>query len=126
VSLLLDTQAFLYWTSANPNLPQRSRDAIAQQGAVVFLSAASIWEIRIKVAIQKLTTSFTDVAAKAAQHRFQILSITGAHAQLAGDLPLHHRDPFDRMLIAQAMLEGLTLVSGDAVFPTYGIKLLWN
>jgi PIN domain nuclease of toxin-antitoxin system len=125
VKLLLDTHAFLYWTEDNPRLPRRARAAIARPRMIACISAATVWEIRIKVAKGRLRTDFTDVAEEARKHRFELLSITADHAQAAGDLPPHHDDPFDRMLIAQARAEGMTLVTGDGAFGDYGLPLLW-
>lgn len=124
--LLLDTQAFIYWCLADPRLPKRAEDAIGDPASTVLLSAASVWEIRIKTAKGKLKLSFDDVAAEARRHRFDLMSITPAHAQAAGDLPRHHEDPFDRMLIAQARLEAGTVVTGDAAFPAYAVPVLWD
>jgi PIN domain nuclease of toxin-antitoxin system len=126
VKLLLDTHAFLYWTADNPRLPRRARAAIARPRGIACISAATIWEIRIKVAKGRLRTDFTDVAQEARKHRFDVLPITAEHAQAAGDLPPHHDDPFDRMLIAQARAEAMTLVTGDSAFGDYGVKLLWE
>jgi len=126
VRLLLDTHAFLFWVADDRRLPKPARSAIAGPRATVLLSAASVWEIRIKAAKGKLATSFVDVPTEARRHRFALLPITGDHAQKAGDLPLHHEDPFDRMLIAQAMIEDAVLVTGDAAFAAYGAALLWN
>jgi PIN domain nuclease of toxin-antitoxin system len=125
VKLLLDTHAFLYWAADNPRLPRRARAAIARPRTIACISAATIWEIRIKVAKGRLRTDFTNVVEEAQKHRFDVLPITGDHAQAAGDLPPHHDDPFDRMLIAQARAEAMTLVTGDGAFGEYGVKLLW-
>lgn len=126
MKLLLDTHAFLFWVSDDRRLPRRARAAIADPRSAVHLSAASVWEIRIKVAKGKLTTSFADVPEEARRHRFDLLPITADHAQRAGDLPLRHEDPFDRMLIAQAMLEDARLVTGDSVFGACGVATLWS
>jgi PIN domain nuclease of toxin-antitoxin system len=126
VRLLLDTQAFLYWAGDNPRLPKRARSAVQNPRSSVNLSAASIWEIRIKVARGSLRLRFDDVGAKARDYRFELLPIMPDHAQAAGDLPRHHDDPFDRMLVAQAQIEDLTLVSGDALLEPYSIPLLWD
>jgi PIN domain nuclease of toxin-antitoxin system len=126
VKLLLDTHAFLYWTEDNPRLPRRARAAIARPRSIACISVATIWEIRIKVAKGRLRTDFTNVAEEAQKHRFDVLPIMADHAQAAGDLPPHHEDPFDRMLIAQARAEAMTLVTGDAAFGEYGVPLLWE
>jgi PIN domain nuclease of toxin-antitoxin system len=90
------------------------------------LSAASIWEIRIKSAKGKLALNFDDVPAEARRRGFRLLSISPEHAQLAGDLPKHHEDPFDRMLVAQARIEALPIVTGDAAFSPYRIPIVWT
>ena len=85
-----------------------------------------MWEIRIKVAKGRLRIDFTNVAEEAQRHRSGVIPITANHAQATGALPLHHDDPFDRMLIAQARAEAMTLVTGDGAFGDYGIPLLWD
>lgn len=107
---MLDTHAFVWWDTKDPHLPVRMREAIAAAENQVFVSAVSVWEITIKRAAGKLI--FAGSVAKAIEiHRFQPLPISVAHAEWAGSLdPIHH-DPFDRMLIAQANLEGMPLVT---------------
>jgi PIN domain nuclease of toxin-antitoxin system len=126
VRLLLDTHAFLFWAANVRRLPRRAKTMIGRAQTEVFLSAATAWEIRIKVAKGRLQTDFDDVVKEADKHRFDFVSITAEHAQFAGDLPLHHDDPFDRILIAQARLEGLTLVTSDKTFERYGVPILWD
>jgi PIN domain nuclease of toxin-antitoxin system len=126
VRLLLDTQAFLYWAAADARLPKRAKAAIQNPRSSVHLSAASIWEIRIKVARGSLRLRFVDVGAKAREYRFDLLPIMPGHAQAAGDLPRHHDDPFDRMLVAQARIEEMMMVTGDGSFGDYGIPVLWD
>ncbi|HEY0836580.1 MAG TPA: type II toxin-antitoxin system VapC family toxin [Azospirillum sp.] len=126
MKLLLDTHAFLFWTSDDPRLPPAAREAIADPSSLVFLSAASVWEIGIKRAKGRLRTSFSDTMEEAARHHFVELPMTAAHAAGAAELPSHHEDPFDRMLIAQARADGLVLVTGDSIIPRYGVRCLWN
>jgi PIN domain nuclease of toxin-antitoxin system len=105
-----------------------SAEAIADEENVVFVSAASAWEITAKAGLGKLPGAdavSTDVVGSVSSQGFSSLDITMLHAQRAGRLPGVHRDPFDRMLIAQAQLEDLTLVSNDGVFDTYGVSRLW-
>jgi PIN domain nuclease of toxin-antitoxin system len=128
VQVLLDTHAFLWWLEGSPRLSKVVRDAIADQDTAVFVSAVSAWEITTKHRIGKLSGAAmvaADVGAYVASQGFTELPITFAHGQAAGALPGPHRDPFDRMLIAQAMTEQLILVSNEQVFDAYGVKRLW-
>lgn len=113
----------LWWLDDNSALSAQARAAIADSDNLIILSAAVIWEIRIKQTIGKLDipSDFYDVTK---QQGFEIISITLDHAYAAGDLPLHHRDPFDRILIAQAKLEGFTIITHDAIFKKYQIPIL--
>jgi PIN domain nuclease of toxin-antitoxin system len=121
--LLLDTHAFLWWDANDPQLPAGQRKAIASPQNEVFVSAVSVWEIAIKRASGKLI--FSGSAAKAIdKHRFSPLPITVEHAEHAGSLPALHRDPFDRLLVAQAHLEGLTLVTVDDQILRYQVQHL--
>ncbi|MDX2093397.1 MAG: type II toxin-antitoxin system VapC family toxin [Kofleriaceae bacterium] len=123
MKLLLDTHFLLWWLADDPELGERGRELIASPENVVFYSAASVWEIRIKEAIGKLTLpdTFADVLANQA---FEPLPITSAHAHALRDLPMHHRDPFDRMLIAQARVERLAIVTRDPSIPKYDVTAL--
>ena len=123
MNLLLDTHVLLWWLDDSPSLPEKGRRAIANSHNLIVLSAVVIWEIRIKQALGKLAIAptFYDVVKK---EGFEILSITSDHAYAVGDLPMHHRDPFDWMIIAQAKLEGLTILTHDAVFKKYGVPIL--
>lgn len=123
MKLLLDTHALLWWLADDPMLSREARASIADPTSPVFVSAATAWEMAIKTALGKLDAP-DDLNDALAASRFQELPITIEHALLAGKLPQHHRDPFDRMLIAQARLEGLTVVTRDAVFGAYEIELL--
>jgi len=128
VRLLLDTHAFLWWLEGDRRVSRKMRALIADEDAEVFLSAASVWEITTKARLGKLPRALAvavDVPAAMASQGFVPLSITAGHAQRAGSLPGPHRDPFDRMLIAQADLEGLPIVSMDVVFEAYRVKRLW-
>ncbi len=120
--LLLDTHALLWWLDDDPRLEQSAADAIA--GAeFVAVSAASAWEIGIKQSIGKLSGP-DDLPAELATNGFTELPVTVAHALAAGGLPPHHADPFDRMLVAQSRMEGLTLVTRDDRLVDYGIAHL--
>ena len=120
--LLLDTHALLWWLDDDARLHESAAEAIA--GAeFVAVSAASAWEIGIKQAIGKLNGP-DDLSTELATNGFTELPVTIAHALAAGALPLHHMDPFDRMLVAQSRLEDLTLVTRDSRLADYGIPLL--
>ena len=127
--LLLDTHAFLWWVFADPKLSRRVRTAIDDDVENnVFVSAASAWEISTKYRIGKLPDARAvaeDVPGRVAAEGFTQLAISMRHAQRAGDLIGHHQDPFDRMLIAQAMLEDMTFVSNENAFDAYGVRRLW-
>ena len=126
--VLLDTHAFLWWLDGDRRLSARARRVIADEGNIVFVSAASAWEIATKVRIGKLPGAMevaADVAGCVASQRFETLDITILHAQGAGRLPGAHRDPFDRMLIAQAQIEDLPVVSNERVFDDYSVIRIW-
>jgi PIN domain nuclease of toxin-antitoxin system len=120
--LLLDTHVFLWWREANPRLKQRVRRSIAN-AAVVYVSAASEWEAAIKVGLGRLTIP-GPLEPAVEDSGFEKLPITFAHAAAVTRLPPHHRDPFDRMLIAQAQVEGLAVVTHDARFEAYGVQVI--
>jgi len=120
MKLLLDTHAFLWWDSGDAHLPETLRSAIASPRNEVYVSAVTVWEIAIKRASGKL--NFLASAAKAIEdHGFLPLAITVEHAECAGALPQLHRDPFDRLLVAQAQLEGLVLVTVDEQILRYQV-----
>ena len=125
---LLDTHALLWWLSDDPALTKHARKIIAETRNVVFVSAASAWEVATKVRLGKLPSA-ADLAGDFTGHLeregFQILAISAEHAIRAGLLPGRHKDPFDRMLIAQAQAENMPVVSNEAVFDTYGLRRLW-
>lgn len=125
---LLDTHALLWWLSDDPALTPRARKIIAETSNLLIVSAASVWEIATKVRLGKLPTA-ADLVADFTGHLerggFRVLAISGDHALRAGLLPGSHKDPFDRMLIAQAQAENIPIVSNEAVFDTYGVRRLW-
>lgn len=126
--LLLDTHALLWWLDGDHNLSQPARQAIGGAHRMVFVSAASAWEIATKVRIGKLpgavyvAENFSQILEDQA---FQQLPMGVEHARRAGLMPGAHRDPFDRMLIAQAQIEGLILVSNETLFDHFGVQRLW-
>ncbi len=127
--VLLDTHALVWWWTDDRRLPAAARAAIAAPDNVVLVSAASAWEIATKHRLGKwaeithLLDGFEDLLRRS---RFAPLSITLAHARLAGSLDWAHRDPFDRMLLAQARDQAVPLVSGDAAFLGCDIAVIWD
>lgn len=122
MKLLLDTHAFLWWRAEPRRLDPKAERAIAR-AEVVFVSAASAWEAAIKSALGKLRYPGSFEAA-VEDSDFAKLEITFAHVEILRDLPPHHADPFDRLLIAQARYEGLTVVTRDQHFAPYAVSLL--
>ena len=128
MALLLDTHTFLWWVDDSPRLTEPARTAISRPDQACFVSLASCWEIAIKVSLGKLTigSSFERfVAEQMAVNGFQPLAITLGHIARVVALPFHHRDPFDRLLVAQAIDQDLTIVSIDPVFESYGVGRVW-
>jgi PIN domain nuclease of toxin-antitoxin system len=128
VRLLLDTHALLWWLDGDRRLSLKSRRAIANQSNTILVSAASAWEITTKARLGKLpgaTDVAADVSACVASQGFVALDITLLHAQKAGRLPGDHRDPFDRMLIAQSQMEDVALVSDDEAFDSFDVRRYW-
>lgn len=126
--LLLDTHAFLWWLEDSPRLGDQARSLIGDPETRVAVSAVSAWEIAVKLRTGTLAFSRGDLRDLVDQIRaqdFEELAISVSHAERAGRLPAHHADPFDRMLIAQAQAEGLTLASNEALFDQYGVSRLW-
>ncbi len=121
--LLLDTHVLLWWLADDPSLVDKAKSAIADPGSAVFVSAASAWEVAIKQALGKLDAP-SDLEQQIEVNRFEPLSVTISHAYSAGTLPRHHDDPFDRMLVAQAITERLTIVTRDPRLSPYGISTL--
>jgi PIN domain nuclease of toxin-antitoxin system len=130
MKLLLDTHTFLWLIVGSPNLSAAAQAALADPANELFLSVASIWELAIKTSSPKQQLKLTDpldvyIAKWTATYQIDLLPIQSSHALYVAGLPNHHRDPFDRMLIAQALVEGMTLVSGDGKFKPYPVTILW-
>jgi PIN domain nuclease of toxin-antitoxin system len=126
--LLLDTHTFLWWINNDPSLSQPARSAISSELNECYVSLASCWELAIKVSIGKLQlTKSLDrfIPEELATNDFQLLSIHFKHVAKVETLPFHHRAPFDRLLVAQALSEKMTLISADTVFSENGVKRLW-
>lgn len=122
MSLLLDTHALLWWM-AGEALTEEASERIADGSTLVAVSSASIWEVAIKAALGKVRVEGS-LVEQVAVNGFEPLPISLDHAERAGRLPRHHRDPFDRMLVAQAQCERLTIVTRDPVFETYDVATL--
>ena len=126
--LLLDTHALLWWITDSTRLSAQARQSIAAGSNALFWSAASSWEVGIKFALKRL-----DLPASPDEYlpqhlelnAIERLSISERHAYRAAALPMHHSDPFDRMLVAQAQLEGLRVVSADPLLSRYDVKIVW-
>ena len=126
--VLLDTHALLWWLDGDPKLSTRARRVIADESNVVLVSAASAWEISTKFRIGKLPGAAevaADVGGSIARQRFQSIDISVLHAQRAGGLPGPHRDPFDRMIAAQAQIEDVPVITNDPMFGDYNVTRIW-
>ena len=121
---LLDTHAFLWWLQDNPRLGKAAREAISEGQNTIFLSAASAWEIAIKREMGKLEIPAVDLVEVVEKEGFLRLSMDISHCVRAGALPEIHKDPFDRILIAQAQIEGLTIITSDEKFHHYEVFTL--
>ena len=128
MNILLDTHAFLWFIAGSNELSDKARELVEDENNRVFLSAASLWEMAIKVSLEKLTLSEpfeTLIPEQLAINGVEILGITVAHTTQVARLPFHHRDPFDRLIIAQALEEQMPVISADATFDKYGVTRIW-
>ena len=128
MNLLLDSHAFLWFVWDDPNLSSTAKALIEDPANHKLVSVASCWEIAIKVGLRKLALgepATTFLPRELAKNGFDLLGIELAHATFVETLPPHHKDPFDRLLVAQAMIEKLPLVSADAMLDQYGIHRMW-
>ncbi|MEH2370899.1 type II toxin-antitoxin system VapC family toxin [Nostoc sp.] len=126
--VLLDTHAFLWWVTDDPQLSSTSRSIIADSGNILFLSVASIWEIVIKTKSGKLTLPEPVeeyIPNRLALNRFESLDIQMTHTLQVANLPNIHRDPFDRILIAQSQVENLPIVTKDEKIARYSVEIIW-
>jgi len=124
MKLLLDSHAFLWWLAEDRRLSAGARQAVADPASTVHVSAATVWELSIKASLGKLDLDGADLVEEIEGNDFVELPMTARHSLAAAALPRHHEDPFDRMLIAQARIEGLTIVTRDPAFRAYGIEIV--
>ena len=127
MAYLLDTHAILYTFENDRRLSSEIRRIIEDESKPLFYSVASLWEIAIKLSIGKLKLKFdfSDLSTKLMQGNVDELGIETKHFEVVSSLPLHHRDPFDRLLVAQCLVEDLTLISNDEPLDAYGVKRMW-
>ena len=129
MNLLLDTQALLWFVLDDPRLSRKAVDKIVALKRVVFVSPASLWEIAIKISLgkYKLPEDFQQFWDKQLYFNdFKLLPVSIAHTSLVAELPFHHRDPFDRLIIAQSLVEMVPVVSSDTMFDSYtGVRRIW-
>lgn len=125
--LLLDTHAVIWFIERSDALSAAARAAIRDSSNEIFVSVISLWELSIKVGLGKLKLpkTISNIAEELRNGGTTFIPVSEEHAMATGELPWHHRDPFDRMLIAQAIQEGLTLVSKDGIFGEYGVSRIW-
>jgi PIN domain nuclease of toxin-antitoxin system len=126
--LLLDTHAFLWFIQGNPALTTPARTAIEDRNNDRFLSIASLWEISIKISIGKLNIqmTFTELVEREIYgNEIALLNIFPQHLEELAKLPFHHKDPFDRLIIAQSIIEAMSMVTGDKAFSNYPTNILW-
>jgi PIN domain nuclease of toxin-antitoxin system len=128
VKLLLDTHAFLWWVEGTPAVGRRARTAVSNPDNEVLFSIASCWELAIQLSRGKLRLAQRlerFIPEQLRLNGFSLLDVQLTHVVRVADLPFRHRDPFDRLLVAQALEDDLTIVSADRVFRQYGVALLW-
>ena len=128
VRLLLDTHTFLWWVEDAPDLSKKARQAIINPDNECFLSLASCWEMAIKLSLGKLKLAGVIerfIPEQLSANGFRQLEVDFRHVARVATMPFHHRDPFDRLLAAQAKEEKLAIVSADAIFQKYGVKRVW-
>jgi PIN domain nuclease of toxin-antitoxin system len=128
MAFLLDTHTFLWFVSGDPNLPSSVRNKIIDVNQSCFLSSASLWEITIKRQIGKLdlNISLEELFEYIDRNQFEIIPITYDHLLTLSNLPFHHRDPFDRLIVSQAIAENLIVISKDKGLKKYKIKQQWT
>lgn len=122
--LLLDTHVMVWWFAGGERLPAEARRLVADPSNEVFVSAASLWEVAIKAALGKIRADASELAEAIEPGGFRELPVSGRHAAAVATLPSHHRDPFDRMLVAQSLVEPMHLLTVDRALSAYGPSVL--
>lgn len=128
MNALLDTHAFLWWAANDPQLSETAREVISDPLNRIFVSPASAWEVAIKHSTGKLTLPEPPpiyIPRRLLRDGFETLPVTMAHVLQTHPLPFHHRDPFDRLLIAQSIVENMPIISVDSVFAAYPVQTIW-
>jgi PIN domain nuclease of toxin-antitoxin system len=128
VRVLLDTHAFLWFLAGDDRLPERVRELVVDPRNEVLLSMASVWEMAIKASMGKLvlTRPFDAmIREQLSRQRIGLFGVELAHVLRVAVLPFHHRDPFDRLIVAQALVEGIPVAGADAAFDAYGVTRIW-
>ena len=124
MQLLIDSHAFLWWSDASRTLGSAAHEAIADPANEVLVSVAALWELTIETSSGRLSLP-ADLETIVANQGFAVLSIEFLHLTRLAGLPRLHRDPFDRMMIAQALARGIPIATGDRVFAAYGVQVIW-
>ena len=127
MNLLLDTHALIWFVSGDRRLGRAARAAMEQEQARLYISAASVWEMAIKAARKRLELPYpvARYLADRIDEGYSVLRVDGSHAAAVEHLPFHHHDPFDRLLVAQALSERLPVITRDRVFKKYGVEVIW-
>ncbi len=127
MNLILDTHAFIWFVNADKNLTTKAREAIENPFNFSHISIASLWEMAIKISLGKLEIKypFEQILPQIYENGFEILPITFEHISVISELEFHHKDPFDRLIIAQAMAERMMIISKDKLFDHYRVTRLW-
>lgn len=127
MKMLLDTHAFLWFVSGDGRLSRPALRALEKEDAEIYLSAASVWELAVKASLGKLTlpAPVEEYIAEKIEEGLRVLPVEWTHAAAVEKLPFHHRDPFGRLLVAQALAETMPIVTGDRTFRSYGVEVIW-
>ena len=128
MNLLLDTHTFIWFSEDNSSLTKEANNLIEDSNNISFISMASLWEMSIKISLKKLKSKvpFEDLYDLIIENGFEVLPISFDHLVKQNNLEHHHKDPFDRLIISQALCEGMTLISKEKIFDKYSVKRFWQ